>query len=273
MSDSKVRSCPKLPAPTTYHPGGVGSKFLKFYHLLRRKMVDGKAKNAVIETRSTLRCFLCGATPINFNDIDNLTTKFTTKEENLVYGRVCDLHAWLCSFDAINTLSDKLPVKQWRVQKQEDKDKVATRKKNQQAKFESELNLVVDVPMQGGVGNSNTGNTARKAFQDEEAFSRITEVDQNLIHRIHVMLIAINTDHCLNSEAGARCQFLCINSSFMLGSLSSTPVFRSAFFHSNHWSLATSTSKATASITLGRTQDFTPFRINSSASPIRVILR
>ena len=163
--------------------------------------MDGKAKNAVTDTRSTLRCFLCGATPINFNDIDNLTTKFTTKEENLAYGRVCDLHACLRSFDAINTLSDKLPVKQWRVQKQEDKDKVATRKKNQQAKFESELNLVVDVPMQGGVGNSNTGNTARKAFQDEEAFSCITKVDQNLIHRIHVMLIAINTDHCLNSEA------------------------------------------------------------------------
>ena len=63
------------------------------------------------------------------------------------------------------------------------------------------MGLTVDVPRSGGAGNSNTGNVARRAFQNEEAFSNITQVDQELIHRIHMMLIAINADVSINVEA------------------------------------------------------------------------
>ena len=178
-----------------------GTKFVKIHHVLRKTMMDVKAKNAVTDTLSTLCCFLCSATSAHFNDINNLAAKFPTKEENLAYDGICDLHAWLRGFDAINSLSDRLPVKQWRVQKKEDKEKVAAQKKDRQAKFASIMHLLVDVPKQGGVGNSNTGNTARTAFQDEETFASITGVDQNLIHRIHMMLIAINTNNSLNPEA------------------------------------------------------------------------
>ena len=179
----------------------VGTKFIMFRHITRRTMLDGKAKNAVTDTASALRCFLCGASSANFNDVNNISTKFPTKEENLVYGGICDLHAWLRGFDAINTLSDKLEVKKWKVTKKEDRERVEARKKIRQAKFKAELNLHVDVPRSGDAGNSNTGNVARTAFQNEEAFSRITEVDKDLIHRIHVMLIVINTDQAINVEA------------------------------------------------------------------------
>ena len=169
-------------------PVQVGTKSIQFRHKVRKTMLDGKAKNAVTDTASALRCFLCGASSAHFNDIENISTKFPTKEENLAYGGICDLHAWLRGFDAINNLSDKLEVKKWKVTKKEDREKVEARKKKRQADFKTELGLIVDVPRSGGAGNSNTGNVARKAFQDEEVFARITGVDKDLIHRIHVML-------------------------------------------------------------------------------------
>ena len=62
----------------------VGSKSLKFHHTLQ--MMDGKVKNAITDTKSSLHCFLCGASSIHFNEIANLAKDFLTKEENLAFG-------------------------------------------------------------------------------------------------------------------------------------------------------------------------------------------
>ena len=173
----------------------VGSKFIRFHHKIFKTMLDGKAKNACTDTASSLRCFLCGASSKHLNNVKSLVTDFPTDESKLVYGGIADLHAWLRAFDGINALSDKLAIKKWSARTKEDKESVAERKKSRQAAFKKKLGLIVDVPKAGGAGNSNTGNTARRAFQEEAAFAEITGVDQELIHRIHTMLIAINTDH------------------------------------------------------------------------------
>ena len=199
-----------------------GSKQIVFIHVVRKTMYDTKAKNAVTDTAAAVTCFLCGANPTDFNDLSNFPEKFPTNEANLQYGAVCDLHAWLRSFDAINSLSDKLTVKKWRIaktpgkkRKNETKEQeeerirqinetaaiVEARKKERQTKFKEKMNLLVDVPRQGGAGNSNSGNVARRAFQDEETFAEITEVDVRLIRRLHVMLIAINKDFEIDCEA------------------------------------------------------------------------
>ena len=179
----------------------VGGKFLQFTHIVRRTMLDGKAKNAVTETASAQRCFLCNATSSQFNDLENLAANFPTKEEELEYGGICDLHAILRAFDAINNLSDKLTIKSWRPKTAADKEEVKRRAKARQMAFHEKLGLLVDCPRSGGAGNSNTGNVARKAFQNEATFAEITGVDESLIHRIHTMLIVINTDHGVNAEA------------------------------------------------------------------------
>ena len=67
--------------------------------------------------------------------------------------------------------------------------------------MKEEFGLLVDTPRAGGSGTSNTGNTARRAFQNEEKFAEILEVDQRLIHRLHVMLIAINANISLDVNA------------------------------------------------------------------------
>ena len=177
-----------------------GEKFVEFQHVLKKTMLDCKAKNAVTSNKSAQKCFLCNAKPTDFNKLDNFPSIYPTIQENLQYGGVCDLHAWLRCFDGINSLSDKLEIKKWRRNKLE-KIKVEQRKKIRQTKFKEQLGLIVDVPKAGGSGNTNTGNVARRAFRSEHIFSNITGVDQNLIHRIHIMLIAINTDRAINDEA------------------------------------------------------------------------
>ena len=47
-----------------------------------------------------------------------------------------------------------------------------------------EIGLLVDTPRAGGSGTTNTGNTARKAFQNESKFAEILGIDLELIHRI-----------------------------------------------------------------------------------------
>ena len=46
--------------------------------------------------------------------------------------------------------------------------------------FKNKFALVVDQPKVGS-GNSNDGNTARKAFQNFTDFSKITRIDEDLI--------------------------------------------------------------------------------------------
>ena len=55
----------------------------------------------------------------------------------------------------------------------EDKVIVQARKKTIQDRFRAELSLLVDVP-KTGFGNTNDGNTARRAFMHAEAFADIT---------------------------------------------------------------------------------------------------
>ena len=43
-----------------------------------------------------------------------------------------------------------------------------------------EIGLLVDTPRAGGSGTSNTGNTARKAFQNESKFAKILGIDPEL---------------------------------------------------------------------------------------------
>ena len=61
-----------------------------------------------------------------------------------------------------------------------------------------EIGLLVDTPRAGCSGTSNTGNTARKAFQNKSNFAEILGIDPELIHRIHLKLIAVNADILLD---------------------------------------------------------------------------
>ena len=79
-------------------------------------------------------------------------------------------------------------------------------KSMQLSPLKAELGLKVDEPKQGA-GNTNDGNTARRAFQDEKTFADICGLDESLVHRFHIILIAISCKLPLDSEKfGAYCR-------------------------------------------------------------------
>ena len=203
------------------HVIDIDTRQVTFSHIVKKTMLDTKAKNSLTQTSSAQTCFLCGANPKDFNNLENFPDKFPTKKENLQYSSVCDFHAASRAFDAINSLSDKMTMEKWRVPKGAGKQRkgeteekaaerrkreaemaaeVEQRKKNRQRQFKEKMALVVDVPRAGGSGNSNTGNVARRAFGDEAQFAEITGVNQNLIHRLHTQIIAFNVDAQIDPE-------------------------------------------------------------------------
>ena len=129
-----------------------GRKYIKFNHKkIKKSMTDGKVKAAATETKSTLKCFLCKATPTAFNKLDDFPAKFQTDQQALLeFGAISNMHAWERSFDALNHLSDKLSVNKWRVTGQENKDKVKRCKAVRQEQMDDAFGLKVNVPHSSG---------------------------------------------------------------------------------------------------------------------------
>jgi len=56
----------------------------------------------------------------------------------------------------------------------------------------------VDQPLPGGTGNCNTGNVARRAFDDPEKLARVTNINLELLQRLQTILIAINCSEMID---------------------------------------------------------------------------
>ncbi|KAL4152921.1 hypothetical protein QTP88_000754 [Uroleucon formosanum] len=143
-------------------------------HNLILGMVDGKICNALTDTTSTLRCFLCGTISKQFNLIDEMV-KREVKTDNLSFG-ISVLHGWIRFFECLLHLSYKLPLKKWQARGDVEKKIVLENKLRIQKEFKEKLGLLVDKP-KPGFGNSNDGNTARRFFQNSEISAEITKLD------------------------------------------------------------------------------------------------
>lgn len=167
-------------------------------------MIDGKVCNSLTKTTSAQRCFLCGATSKQFNDIDSILD-FPVSEENYRFG-ISSLHAWIRCFECLLHISYKLDVQAWQVRTQKDKSKVKdaekekikeenkakvnARKARIQKEFKTKLFLFVDMPKQG-FGSTNDGNTARRFFENYKVSAQITGLDENLLYRFYIILQTI----------------------------------------------------------------------------------
>lgn len=70
-------------------------------------MVDAKVCNDVTDTKSTMRCYICGATSKDFNDL----TKAMEVDQNALQFGLSILHARIRLFESILHLAYKLPIK------------------------------------------------------------------------------------------------------------------------------------------------------------------
>lgn len=162
-------------------------------HKLLFTMIDGKVCNAVSDNSSTQKCYLCGLSSKNFNNIELVKRTKVMDESHLQFG-LSSLHAWIRFFECILHLSYKMAIGKWQARGNENKQKVAENKKKIQEAFRLEMGLLVDKP-KPGYGSSNDGNTARRFFDDPETSSRITGVDKDIIWRFKVILATISCGH------------------------------------------------------------------------------
>lgn len=164
-------------------------------HNLKMTMLDGKMINAITNTSSAQRCYLCGTTSKDFNRLKFCMDK-PIIEENLKYG-ISSLHAWIRFAECILHLSYKLKVAKWQVRCASDKEIVKTEKIRIQREFWQKLGLHVDKPRQGG-GTSTDGNTARIIFQYAKEVAEITGVNLNIIERLATILKVMSSGFKIN---------------------------------------------------------------------------
>lgn len=175
----------------------VDGKRIRVTHKLEQTMIDGKVCNALTGNSSTQRCYLCGATSKDFNDIDRMVT-MKVNDDHLRFG-LSTLHAWIRFFECCLHLSYKIPVQQWTLRglTKDQKKVVADRVENIKLGFKDELGLTVDKP-KPPAGTTNDGNTARRFFERAETSAAITGLNQDVICRFHVILQTLSCGHQIN---------------------------------------------------------------------------
>ncbi|XP_032308872.1 uncharacterized protein LOC116656398 [Drosophila ananassae] len=162
-------------------------------------LIDGKVLNILTGTNSCQSCPMCGAKPTQLLTTSDFYSKiFVMKPHTDQYG-LSSLHAWIRFFEFLLKISYRIELRKWHV-KGNDKIELEARKYKVQAAFWKDMGLHVDKPRQNGSGNTNDGNTARRAFSNPKLLSSILGIDHNLIQRLHIILIAINCHYPINSE-------------------------------------------------------------------------
>lgn len=170
-------------------------KFI-FEQLFKMTMVDGKVCNAATDTKSTSKCYICGATSKDFN---NLAQKLQTSSKALDFG-LSVLHARIRFFESVLHLAYKLPVKKYREKRSKEEKELETQtKRNIQERFRIETGLLVDMP-KANFGNTNDGNTSRRFFENPQLAADITKVDFNFIYRLKVILETISSGHKIDTQ-------------------------------------------------------------------------
>ena len=164
---------------------------------LHMTMADGKVINAVIGTSSSQKCSICGVTPRDMNNLDAVSARPVS---NVQYG-ISTMHCWIRVFEALLRIAYRLRLRKRTARSGEEKDQVEEAKREVQMQLRDRLGLWVDEPRAGGAGNSNDGNTARRAFRSTKEFAACTGMDELFVRRVHVILQAVSCFHPVNSAA------------------------------------------------------------------------
>jgi hypothetical protein len=144
----------------------VANKTFFVTHQMALTMLDGKICNAITDTTSAQKCYICNATPTQMNNVAGVTVREV--DETAYRFGLSLLHAWIRFFECIIHISYRLDFKKWQVRQPEERELFANRKKRVQEDFKTQLGLLVDHVKPGGSGTSNDGNTARRLFRNLE---------------------------------------------------------------------------------------------------------
>lgn len=178
-----------------------GSEIEVSFHL-EMTMIDGKVANAVTDTLSTWKCNICGK---NSSAFHGASDDSPINKDALKFG-LSPLHARIRFMEYCLHLAYDIKYRQTlgnenkSVRNNKEMNNMRLEEKKRiQDEFKKEFGLIIDQVM-FGYGSSNTGNTARRFFDDPETTSIITCIDQDLVRRFKIILAVINSKKEINAE-------------------------------------------------------------------------
>lgn len=172
----------------------VSGKSFTVHAQFHLTMVDGKVCNALTENPSSQTCYVCGAKPSEMNLQPSRSVKTGTYDFGL-----STLHAWIRFMEWLLHVAYRLDFKTWQV-KMEHRQAFQIRKKAIQKGIKERLGLNIDQPRQGGKGNSNDGNTARRFFDKPKVIADITGINEELINNCATLLGALSCGLTVDPE-------------------------------------------------------------------------
>lgn len=165
-------------------------------------MIDGKVCNAITDTLSNWKCSICNE---NKSQFSNISKERNINEGVLAFG-ISPLHARIRFMEhflhiAYDLKYKSIPGNEKETVKNNEEMQImrADEKRRIQEEFKMQTGLNIDKPLASS-GNTNDGNTARRFFRDFETTSKITGIDKELLRKVNIILMAVNSKHKVNSS-------------------------------------------------------------------------
>ena len=180
------------------HNINIGDKTFKCSFDFECTMIDGKVCSILTGERASSRCNICHVGPSKVNDIEYVLT-LLPDEQSYKFG-LSTLHAWIRCLEYLLHIAYNMGIETSTARSDEEKKSKAQRKQMIQTLLSSKLGITVDVVKQGW-GTTNTGNVARAFFENAKSVAEITQLDENLINRLHNVLQVITSGKAVDCNA------------------------------------------------------------------------
>ncbi|KAL7290927.1 hypothetical protein TKK_0015654 [Trichogramma kaykai] len=158
-------------------------KTVRFKYDVYKTLFDGKCVNTLVKNNATCRCPMCLKTTHQFG---NPACDFTPLKSSLSFG-LSSLHAEIKVFEHLLHISYRLELGEWDI-RADMQDRFKERKKKIQDILYTKIGVKVDLCLQGH-GTTNTGNVARRCFENSELFAECLEINSVLVKNLaHILL-------------------------------------------------------------------------------------
>ena len=144
------------------------------------------------------RCSVCDATGQEMSR--NKGPFNPVSPERLEFG-ISPLHFMLRTFELLLHIGYKQDIKKFKTQGPDEKSLKEARETKVKKAFMTELCLTVDMRREGGFGNTNTGNVARKALENPVTTAHICGVSPMLVSNLDTIRRILSSPYDIDSQA------------------------------------------------------------------------
>lgn len=174
----------------------IGDNSFRVSYNLSFTMIDGKTCNVLTNQKASGSCNICGSKPSQMNKIDEVSA-MSVKDEYFRFG-LSTLHCKIRFMECLLNIAYHIDFKKNSCRGF--KEQKTLRKRRIQSELKKHIGIVVDVVKQG-FGTTNTGNTARRFFNNPKKVSKILGVNEEIVARFSVILQVLSCNRQIDVNA------------------------------------------------------------------------